>query len=271
MDPIADLPALQAVLEGLAARKLVVFLTPPGVRRGVVVTHGLYPPDELEQVRRAQSQAATPEDDAPPSRTPSHRADPSPEITALLEEVRSLRGRVEMLAEDVNDLKSQLGVLNPMEAIETGPSRRVISLVPLDGREPPADLDEAEAEGAWAAVSAPWHPSILARIDALPQVVDAGVAQLPEPGDVLVLAAGAWARLPSGDLGWPRPSARRRSRAWPAASNSPGSSSRGSTPSRAEEIAGEPDGLVLDFFALGTARRMLKELTTAMGHIDCLD
>ena len=151
------------------------------------------------------------------------------------------------------------------------PTRRVISLVPLDGREPPATLDEAEAEGAWAAISAPWHPAILARIDALPQVVDAGVAQLPEPGDVLVLAAGAWARLPSGDLGlaealgpWAVEGLADRvelSRRLLAKLD----------PEASSEVVGEPDGLTLDFYALGTARRLLKELTIAMGHIDCLD
>ena len=53
MEPLADLPALQAVLEALAPRGLVVYLSPPGQKRGVVVTHGLYPPEELEKVRQA--------------------------------------------------------------------------------------------------------------------------------------------------------------------------------------------------------------------------
>src|SRR6478609_10289345 len=58
MEPLADLPALQAVLEALAARDLVVYLSPPGQKRGVMVTHGLYPPQELEKVRQAFAQAA---------------------------------------------------------------------------------------------------------------------------------------------------------------------------------------------------------------------
>src|SRR5689334_24454403 len=53
MEPFADLPALQTVLEALTAKGLVAYLSPPGVRRGVVVTHGLYPPEEAERVRQA--------------------------------------------------------------------------------------------------------------------------------------------------------------------------------------------------------------------------
>ena len=60
MDEIADLDALHRVLEGLTGRGLVVPLSPPGQRRGVVVTHGLYPPDELERVRRAHAAAPPP-------------------------------------------------------------------------------------------------------------------------------------------------------------------------------------------------------------------
>ena len=43
MEPLADLPALQAILEALAPRALVQYLSPPGQKRGVFVTHGLYP------------------------------------------------------------------------------------------------------------------------------------------------------------------------------------------------------------------------------------
>jgi uncharacterized protein YceH (UPF0502 family) len=49
MEPIADLGALRPVLEALKARGLVIPLTPDG--RGHVVTHGLYPPRELENLK----------------------------------------------------------------------------------------------------------------------------------------------------------------------------------------------------------------------------
>src|SRR5262245_46195400 len=51
MEPLADLPALQSILNALAARALIVYLSPPGQKRGVFVTHGIYPSDELEKVR----------------------------------------------------------------------------------------------------------------------------------------------------------------------------------------------------------------------------
>ncbi len=50
MDPIADLPALRPILESLAAKNLIISLSPPG--RGHVLTHALYQPQELEKVRR---------------------------------------------------------------------------------------------------------------------------------------------------------------------------------------------------------------------------
>jgi uncharacterized protein YceH (UPF0502 family) len=49
MEPIEDLAALQAIVDGLLERKLMIELTPPG--RGQVVTHNLYTPAELETVR----------------------------------------------------------------------------------------------------------------------------------------------------------------------------------------------------------------------------
>jgi len=49
MDPIADLDTLRGLLDGLATRGLVVWLSPPG--RGRMLTHGLLPPEKLEKVR----------------------------------------------------------------------------------------------------------------------------------------------------------------------------------------------------------------------------
>jgi uncharacterized protein YceH (UPF0502 family) len=49
MEPIADLAALQVLLEALRAKGLVVSLTPAG--RGQIVTHALYTPREMESLR----------------------------------------------------------------------------------------------------------------------------------------------------------------------------------------------------------------------------
>jgi uncharacterized protein YceH (UPF0502 family) len=49
MDAIADLAALRPILESLRAKGLVVSLTPEG--RGHVVTHALYLPEEMAELR----------------------------------------------------------------------------------------------------------------------------------------------------------------------------------------------------------------------------
>jgi len=49
MDPIPDLQILRTRLDGLAARGLIVWLSPPG--RGRLLTHGLLPEEKLEKVR----------------------------------------------------------------------------------------------------------------------------------------------------------------------------------------------------------------------------
>ncbi|MBV8678077.1 MAG: YceH family protein [Planctomycetaceae bacterium] len=118
MEPFPDLAALQAVLEALSGRGLVVYLSPPGQKRGVVVTHGLYPPAELEKVRQAFAQAAVAdEEEERPARvvvrTEGTTAGGPPawmaEVAALRAEVEALRGTVEALSTEVRNLKDALG------------------------------------------------------------------------------------------------------------------------------------------------------------------
>src|SRR4051812_45641961 len=88
MEPLADLAALQAILDSLASKDLIVYLTPPGTRRGVVVTHNLYPPNELER-ERVRHASAPPADDEPerPARPAATRAEapavPPAELAAI--------------------------------------------------------------------------------------------------------------------------------------------------------------------------------------------
>ena len=117
MEPLPDLPALQAVLESLAAKDLVLYLSPRGVKRGVVVTHNLYPPEELAKVRQsfAQAGAMAEDEEERPVRMATARADHnSPgwaaEVAALRAEIEALRGTVQALQTEVRDLKSALGV-----------------------------------------------------------------------------------------------------------------------------------------------------------------
>ena len=131
MEPLADLGALQAILETLQAKDLITYLTPPGVRRGVVVTHNLYPSKELERERGrvAQSPAFAAEPDPEPApRRPDpgpvartfHVATPTPapappppsllgEVEALRAELATLGATVRALAAEVQELKTSLG------------------------------------------------------------------------------------------------------------------------------------------------------------------
>lgn len=120
MEPLADLPALQTLLEAMAPRGLIQYLSPRGVKRGVIVTHGLYPPEEAERVRQAFANLPnTAEDEVErPARQASARQDLAAahaepgwvgEIRALREEIDALKNRVESLTEELQDLKTSLG------------------------------------------------------------------------------------------------------------------------------------------------------------------
>ncbi|MCE9544657.1 MAG: YceH family protein [Planctomycetia bacterium] len=142
MEPIADLGALRPVLDALATKGLVEYLTPP--QRGAVVTHMLYLPDEIEKVRRIHAAAAEAADPGPvppprpmqPPAAPRMQPPPSPtssgaappaggasageiaglknQVRELSDELRQLRSTLESttsdLRRDVDDLKRQLGI-----------------------------------------------------------------------------------------------------------------------------------------------------------------
>jgi uncharacterized protein YceH (UPF0502 family) len=118
METLPDLSALQAILDALSPRGLVIYLSPPGQRRGVMVTHGLYPPEELEKVRQVYSAAGPGDEEGVPTRASAARVELSAaatapawsaEIAAVRAEVSDLRDRLEALAAEVSALKSALG------------------------------------------------------------------------------------------------------------------------------------------------------------------
>jgi hypothetical protein len=109
MDPIADLLALRTLLVSLKAKGLVVPLTPEG--RGHAVTHGLYPPRELERLKAefARGPAAVfageEAEAAMPAGSPASVARPAPAAASPgLEEGQSLR-------RELGELRSQLANL----------------------------------------------------------------------------------------------------------------------------------------------------------------
>src|SRR4051812_25523175 len=75
---------------------------------------------------------------------------------------------------------------------------RLIALVPGDGLEPSADLPDREAAAIWSAVSALWHPALLASSVELPRIEDVVAPTPPDRRDLRLVAAGASDRLPPG-------------------------------------------------------------------------
>jgi uncharacterized protein YceH (UPF0502 family) len=124
MEPLPDLTSLQTILQGLAARRMVHYLSPPEQKRGVYVAHGFYPADEFEKVRQVFA-SRQPTDEEMPGRLSAARADLTAaaaapgwvaEIAAIRSENASLRGEIdklrsalEALAAEVRALKSELG------------------------------------------------------------------------------------------------------------------------------------------------------------------
>jgi uncharacterized protein YceH (UPF0502 family) len=115
MEPLPDLGSLQTVLESLAAKNLVVYLSPPGVKRGVVVTHNLYAPNELEREKARVAASPVLDEPDPVARPVSTRTETAgasilEEFAQIKNEVRALREQVQTLTEEVQDLKRSLGV-----------------------------------------------------------------------------------------------------------------------------------------------------------------
>lgn len=120
MEPIRDLAELKPVVASLKSKGLVIPLTPEG--RGHTVTHALYKPRELEQVKAqyggpapampATAQASGPAPSAPSVPPPSLAATQPPVAQAApavdLEIVEALRREIEELRSQVSELRTQL-------------------------------------------------------------------------------------------------------------------------------------------------------------------
>jgi uncharacterized protein len=105
MEPIPDLNALQAILESLEQKQLVVMLTPAG--RGQVVTHNLYTPERLEELK-AQFAAGHPTFEPDTPRAPSTRAAgvSAGQFAALEAEVAQLRAEIALLRDELTVIRN---------------------------------------------------------------------------------------------------------------------------------------------------------------------
>ncbi|MFM7412389.1 MAG: YceH family protein [Planctomycetota bacterium] len=123
MDPIPDLDVLRGLLDRLAERGLVVWLSPPG--RGRMLTHGLLPEEKLDKVRRelgltaAAAATAIPEDRPdvpepaaarePTSASPPRPAPTGPSPAALEQRLIDLEATVAELQKRLAALEQALG------------------------------------------------------------------------------------------------------------------------------------------------------------------
>ncbi len=93
MNDIADLDALRELLQGLAARKFIEYLTPIG--RGAIVTHGFWNADEL--AREKSNHSGGPVSIAAEVQRPAVRSDLESKLAELIREVEELKKRVAIL------------------------------------------------------------------------------------------------------------------------------------------------------------------------------
>jgi alpha-mannosidase len=149
----------------------------------------------------------------------------------------------------------------------------LVALISHQGKEPPANLSDVLAQQTWCAVSALWHPSLLARAAALPRIEPVETASAPGPREIRVVAGDLANLLPSGyrtgaeDAGslvieadTDRPALIRRIQEHLGAVGTPETS--------------DDDGMTAvanDFLALGTTKWLLHDLASAMGHADAIN
>ena len=114
MHPIASLDELRPILDGLVAKGLALYLTPPG--RGCTVTHNLYPSEELSRVQQKSGTAGTTHTPTATPSAPQRTTAParsSEELESLRAEVADLRrdlaATTDRLTSDIDELRQRLG------------------------------------------------------------------------------------------------------------------------------------------------------------------
>lgn len=104
MEPIEDLHALRPTLDALRAKELIVELTPAG--RGQVITHNLYTPERLNELKAqyASGQGAA-EHATPRATAAAATAVSAAAFAALQTEVADLRDALARLQDEVAQLR----------------------------------------------------------------------------------------------------------------------------------------------------------------------
>lgn len=108
MEPIADLAALKPLVDQLVQRGLMIELTPPG--RGQIVSHNLYPHEELAEVRARVSGLGTAAASAEARERVANVAPGGTSVrpTATNAEIAELRAEIAELRQRVRDLEERL-------------------------------------------------------------------------------------------------------------------------------------------------------------------
>lgn len=157
------------------------------------------------------------------------------------------------------------------EAVEAPPRSgwTLATLIPNDGKEPPANLDDDQAQALWSAITALWHPALLAGAARLPRIEPIQDPSPPVSNELRLAAGGAVGLLPSD---YPE-------RAEIAGSILLESSRdrettlrevRGRLGATADQPA-DSDEMVGDFLSLGLLRWMVRDLSIAMGRSSAID
>lgn len=119
MEPIADVSALRPIMDSLIQKRLLLSLTAAG--RGQIVTHNLYPAEELKKIQASVTQTADrahvvqadagsagPRRPHQPTSGPTSANVSSEALDQIRHELDELKGEVTRLRNEVNDLWSNL-------------------------------------------------------------------------------------------------------------------------------------------------------------------
>jgi uncharacterized protein YceH (UPF0502 family) len=101
MEPL-DNETATSTIKGLVEKQFVVWLTPEG-RRGAILTHNLYPPEELERLKTSRSSGMSAAEIAHPAAASSPSSDRATALEARLNEAFA---EIDRLRAEVQELRA---------------------------------------------------------------------------------------------------------------------------------------------------------------------